>query len=168
MYPTRRNISIVDSISLSDFIIVYREPEGWIKSCARVLKNKERVPWSDYIDFMKINKFSNEELIEYVITFEFPKYLTFLSGWENAKSFYKTKNKAYFVNFDDLVHKPSATLKEILFLFPQLKSNVLNQNEFSTNVNRRFTYKNEFKLSYSDKDKIKSMCKQYKLDWVYK
>jgi len=166
LYPTRRNVSLVDSISLSDFIILYRRPEDWIISCAAQLKIKKRVPWSDYIDYLKINQFSNDELIEYIITFELPKYLTFLNGWHNANSFYNTKNKAFFVKFDNIVNNTSSTLEEVLSLYPQLKSNAPSHKELSTNVNRRSELI-DFKLSKSDKEKIKSMCKKYNLAWVY-
>lgn len=90
LFPTPRNIDLVNQISVANPVITYREVFGWVLSMANFIARELRSPWglrSDTTLFQPPTRDNPNlnSILTYVVDFELPIYLRFLNGWMHAE-----------------------------------------------------------------------------------
>jgi hypothetical protein len=171
LYPSPRNIRLVSKFAISNPLISFRNPQSWVLSIAECCV-RNRSPWGIKHDSSTIENYvANSNLsekvsssrttneielsatIDFVIDYELPTYLRFLSGWLAASEQELKPIRPYFSNYDEYFEDPSVLLGWLSNNWPNFsvtlaKGAIENKQNFNVGRDRN-------PLNFLEKEQIK-------------
>ena len=116
LFPTPRNVDLVQKICLAPPALIWRNVFDWTVSMAEWVPRFGRTPWGIDADSTLAEHISgfrtsgDERFYQYVIDYELPMYIRFLNGWQVAA---KKDLDMIFVNYQTLVQNTAETIKTL-------------------------------------------------------